>query len=90
MARDGLRAAEMGRDQPSGSPSGRRRSRPGCGLQTTASCHTQVPIWLRNVQLGSLSLLIGACQIAWLDGGAIRAGASLPGLHSAHTSRTAS
>ncbi|EOD22853.1 hypothetical protein EMIHUDRAFT_95469 [Emiliania huxleyi CCMP1516] len=49
-----------------------------------------VPIWLRNVQLGSLSLLIGACQIAWLDGGAIRAGASLPGLHSAHTSRTAS
>ena len=80
----------MGRGQPSGSPSGRRRSRSGCGLQTTACCHTQVPIWLRNVQLGSLSLLIGACHIAWFDGGAIRAGASLPGLHSAVTSQTAS
>uniref|UniRef100_A0A7S3S6Y8 Uncharacterized protein n=1 Tax=Emiliania huxleyi TaxID=2903 RepID=A0A7S3S6Y8_EMIHU len=51
----------------------------GVWLERIVKRTAQVPIWLRNVQLGSLSLLIGACQIAWLDGGAIRAGGFLQG-----------
>ena len=38
-----------------------------------------MPIWLRNIQLGTLSLMIGMLQIVWFDGAAVWEGGFLQG-----------
>jgi len=43
----------------------------GVWLERIIKRTAEVPIWLRNIQLGLLSLIIGLCSVFWLDGKAV-------------------
>lgn len=51
----------------------------GVWLERIIKRTTEVPIWLRNIQLGLLSLIIGLCSVFWLDGAVVKSGGFFQG-----------